>query len=123
VSEQVDRPVIKAFNNLLAHTLAHAGKATGEEGRIAMAVSGDDKNAKRIVSGLIGDAGFDAVNAGSLSESWRPQPGMPAYCTDLIAEELKQALVNGVKEDAAGLRELLLKKNLWNVLPHQLMRR
>ena len=38
VSEQLGRPVIKAFNNLLAHTLTHAGKTEEEKDRIAMAV-------------------------------------------------------------------------------------
>ena len=36
-----------------------------------MALSGDDDKAKKIVSDLINDAGFDAVDAESLSESWR----------------------------------------------------
>ena len=38
VSEQLGRPVIKAFNNLLAESLANGGKETGTEDRIAMAV-------------------------------------------------------------------------------------
>lgn len=105
VSEQLGRPVIKAFNNLLADTLANGGKEPGAKDRIAMAVAGDDAEAKRIISGLVNDAGFDAVDSGHLSESWRHQPGTPAYCTELNAEELKQALSDGVKEEAASLRD------------------
>jgi 8-hydroxy-5-deazaflavin:NADPH oxidoreductase len=105
VSEQLQRPVIKAFNNLLAETLAYGGKEAGDENRIAMALAGDDTLAKKIISGLINDAGFDQVDSGSLSESWRQQPGTPAYCTELNINELKQALADGVKEDAPYLRD------------------
>jgi predicted dinucleotide-binding enzyme len=108
VSEQIGRPVIKAFNNLLAYTLENLGKAAGEKGRIALAVAGDDENSKKVVSALINDTGFDAVDAGSLPESWRQQPGTPAYCTELNVSELQQALVDGVKEKAAENRDLVI---------------
>lgn len=105
VSEHMGRPVIKAFNNLLAETLANGGKKPDAEDRIAMAIAGDDKEKKNTIAVLINDAGFDAVDSGDLSESWRHQPGTPAYCTELNAEELKQALSDGVKEEAPTLRD------------------
>jgi len=110
VSETLGRPVIKAFNNLLAHSLEHGGKSEATKDRIAMAVSGDDQQAKEIVSTLINDAGFDAVDAGTLAGSWRHQPGTPAYCTELSVAELKQALGNGDKENAAHLRDQAIGK-------------
>ncbi|KAF2328078.1 NADPH-dependent F420 reductase [Flavobacterium ginsenosidimutans] len=105
VSEQLGRPVVKAFNNLLAETLANGGKNSGAEDRIAMAVAGDDPQAKKVIASLVDDAGYDAVDSGRLSESWRHQPGTPAYCTELNEEELKQALADGVKEAAPSLRD------------------
>ncbi|WDF61925.1 NAD(P)-binding domain-containing protein [Flavobacterium sp. KACC 22758] len=105
VSEQLGRPVVKAFNNLLAETLANGGKNSGAEDRIAMAVAGDDPQAKKVIAALVNDAGYDAVDSGGLSESWRHQPGTPAYCTELNEEELKQALSDGVKEAAPSLRD------------------
>lgn len=105
VSEQLGRPVIKAFNNLLAETLKNGGKEPGVENRIAMAIAGDNDEDKKIIAGLINDIGFDAVDAGNLSESWRHQPGTPAYCTELNSEDLKQALADGVKEDAPFTRD------------------
>lgn len=105
VSEQLGRPVIKAFNNLLAETLVSGGKEPGTEDRIAMAVAGDNTEAKKIISNLINDVGYDTVDSGDLSESWRHQPGTPAYCTELNAKELKQALSDGVKEKAPSLRD------------------
>lgn len=105
VSEQLGRPVVKAFNNLLAETLVSGGKKPGAEDRIAMAVAGDDPQAKKVIATLVDDAGYDVVDSGKLSESWRHQPGTPAYCTELNAQELKQALADGIKEDAPLLRD------------------
>ena len=108
VSQELGRPVVKAFNNLLSYTLENGPKAKGEPGRIAMAISGDEEKAKGIVSGLINEIGFDAIDAGTLSESWRHQPGMPSYCTELTAAELKRALADeeNIREKAAQLRDL-----------------
>ncbi|MCF0053609.1 hypothetical protein LXM25_26285 [Dyadobacter sp. LJ53] len=64
-----------------------------------------DAEAKRIIVGLVNDAGFDAVDSGDLSESWKHQPGTPAHCTELNEEELKQALSDGIKEQAPAIRE------------------
>jgi predicted dinucleotide-binding enzyme len=105
VSEQLGRPVIKAFNNLLAETLISGGKNPDAENRIAMAVAGDNAEAKKVIAGLVNDAGYDVVDSGGLSESWRHQPGTPAYCTELDAEELKQALEDAVKEEAPVKRD------------------
>jgi predicted dinucleotide-binding enzyme len=92
VEDQVGRPVIKAFNSILAQSLAEKGRDPGDPDRIALPVAGDDANAKRTVIALVSDAGFDGVDAGRLAESWRQQPGTPAYCTDLRAEALRRAL-------------------------------
>lgn len=70
-----------------------------------MAVAGDDASSKKVLAELINDAGFDTVDAGNLSESWRHQPGTPAYCTELNSEELEQALADGVREEAPVKRE------------------
>lgn len=118
VSEVLGRPVIKAFNNLLAHSLEYGGKSEGAKDRIAMAVSGDDHQAKEIVSTLINDAGFDAVDAGTLADSWRHQPGTPAYCTELNADELRRAITDGEKQEAAHLRDYSIGKLMeLSVLP------
>lgn len=109
VSEQVRRPVIKAFNNVLAYSLAEQGRPPGDPDRLAMAVSGDDARAKAVVMGLVDDAGFDPVDAGSLAESWRHQPGTPAYCADYMAADMRRALPAAVKEEAAHRRDKALE--------------
>jgi predicted dinucleotide-binding enzyme len=109
VSEQIGRPVIKAFNAALAHTLDARPVPEGTPGRIALPVAGDDENAKSVALQLVEDAGFDAVDAGSLSDSWRQQPGTPAYCTELNVEELRAALASANNAQAPENRESLIK--------------
>lgn len=105
VSKMLGRPVIKAINNQLAYTLENKGTPEGTNGRIAMTVSGDDLSQKQLVMGLVNDLGFDSVDSGSLSESWRQQPGNSAYCTELTKDELIDALKKANKEKAPLLRD------------------
>lgn len=108
VAEQLGRPIIKAFNNLLAQTLVEGGTAPSTSGRIAISVAGDDDRAKKLVADLINDTGFDVVDAGSLAESWRQQPGTPAYCTELTAPGLTQALAAAVAGKAPQVRNQIM---------------
>lgn len=48
--------------------------------------------------GLVDELGFDAVDAGGLDESWRQQPGTPAYATDLDAGGVRDALAQASSE-------------------------
>ena len=41
---------------------------------------------------LVDELGFDPVDAGTLEDSWRQQPGTPCYVADLDAPRLKEAL-------------------------------
>ena len=108
VAEQLGRPIVKAFNNILSQTLVAGGTAPGTPGRIAISVAGDDAPAKQRVTELINDTGFDVVDAGSLADSWRQQPGTPAYCTDLTAPELTQALAAAVPGNAPQVRDQIM---------------
>ena len=92
VSRQLGRPVIKAFNNIYAKHLLERGRPKGAPGRIALPVAGDDARAKGIVMRLLDELGFDSVDAGTLDESWRQQPGTPVYATDLDADGVRRAL-------------------------------
>lgn len=108
-SEQLGRPVIKAFNALLAETLANGGTAEGAANRIAMPIAGDDANAKAIARELVNQTGFDTLDAGDLANSWRQQPGTPAYCTELTLDELRDALSSADKARAPLDRDALIK--------------
>ncbi|BAL88356.1 putative F420-dependent NADP oxidoreductase [Actinoplanes missouriensis 431] len=92
LSEQVGRPIIKAWSSIFSRSLALKGRTAGEPERVALPVAGDDLEAKKVVMRLVEDTGFEAVDAGSLADSWRVQPGSPAYCTDLDATALRAAL-------------------------------
>ncbi|MGO4500771.1 NADPH-dependent F420 reductase [Paenibacillus sp. 2RAB27] len=110
VSNHLGRPIIKAFNNFLAYTLEHHGTPEGTTGRIAIAIAGDDLSHKQIIMGVANDLGFDSVDSGSLSDSWKQQPGTPAYCTELTKEELIIALNKANKEKAPFLRDKVMEK-------------
>lgn len=92
VSEQIGRPVIKVFNNIYYKSLLEKGTPRGTKGRVALPVSGDPKEARAKVSRLVDELGFDPVDAGGIEESWRHQPGTPAYTNDLDEARLKEAL-------------------------------
>ena len=92
VAEQLGRPVVKAFNNIGFQSLLENGRPKGEPDRIALPVAGDLQEAREKVMRLVDELGFDPVDAGSLEDSWRQQPGTPAYAADLDAPRLKQAL-------------------------------
>ncbi|MFL6761964.1 MAG: NADPH-dependent F420 reductase, partial [Sphingomicrobium sp.] len=92
VSRQLGRPVIKAFNNILAYSLAELGRPQGSSGRLAIAVAGDNVEAKDVAMRLVDEVGFNPVDAGSLADSWRQQPSTPAYCCDFDADETRRAL-------------------------------
>jgi predicted dinucleotide-binding enzyme len=108
-SRVLGRPVIKAFNNLVADSLLHKGLPAGSKERIALPVSGDDLKSKQLVMALIGQMGFDALDAGSLSESWRYQAGTPAYCPDPTIQQLLKLLQRAKREKAPGNRDRAAK--------------
>jgi predicted dinucleotide-binding enzyme len=56
------------------------------------------------VLALVEELGFDAVDAGPPSESWRQQPGTPVYGKDFDAEGVRAALAEATPERPAGCR-------------------
>ena len=104
VAQQLGRPVIKAFNNIFAKSLLEKGVPRGTPGRIALSVMGDPLDAKATVLRLVDDLGFDPVDGGNLDNSWRQQPGTPAYCEDLAAAPLRRALAEAERSRVAEYR-------------------
>ena len=109
VSNQLQRPVTKAYNSILAGSLIQSGLAKGTPSRIALPVSGDDSSSKELASILVNDSGFDCLDIGSLQDSWRQQPGSPVYCTDLTLVQLKQSVTKTQRDLLSGRRELALQ--------------
>lgn len=110
VQNQIGRPVIKAFNNLVGYSLITKGQPAVATGRIALSVSGDDEKAKIAVIELVNQTGFDGYDAGSISDSWRQQPGTPAYCTDLELADAKLAREKAIREKAPATRDFLAQQ-------------
>jgi predicted dinucleotide-binding enzyme len=104
VASQLRRSIVKAFNNIYARHLLEHGKLKGTPGRIALPVAGDDKRAKDVVIQLLDQLGFDGVDAGSLDESWRQQPGTPVYGTDHDAAGVRKALTEAGPERTPAFR-------------------
>lgn len=98
VAEQLGRPVIKAFNTIWYKNLLEKGRPKGDPNRLALPVAGDNEEHKKKVMELIDELGFDPVDAGSLDESWRQQPGTPCYVKELTADKLREALQKATPE-------------------------
>jgi hypothetical protein len=92
VSTQIGFPVFKAFNGIWAANLLERARPKGDRDRIALPVAGDNAHAKSVVMNLINELGFDAVDAGTLDESWRQQPGTPVYGATTDANGVRLAL-------------------------------
>lgn len=107
-ANRLGRPVIKAFNNIEAGSLAENGTTKGAANRIALPVAGDDAEHKKRVMALVEEAGFDAFDAGSLADSWRQQPNTPGYSTDYALADAKKANADAVKGVAEGKRSEFL---------------
>jgi hypothetical protein len=108
-SHILGRPVIKAFNNIVADSLLHKGHPKGSKERVALPVSGDDVRTKQLVIALLDEMGFDAIDAGPLSESWRYQPGTPAYCPDPTIQQLPSLLQRANRHKAPAARDQAAK--------------
>lgn len=107
VAEQLGRPVAKAWNSIGSASLATNGLPAGSPGRIALSVAADRDLDRQRALALVENTGFDAVDGGTLAESWRQQPGNPAYCTDLTRDELVPALDRADAENAPVRRDLV----------------
>jgi predicted dinucleotide-binding enzyme len=84
--------VVKAFNHIGAKDIAADAREAGTANRRALAVAGDDADAKATVAAFIDAAGFDVVDAGPLAEGWRYQRDTPAYVAAYDKEALSEKL-------------------------------
>lgn len=110
VAEQLGRPVVKAWNAVLAGTLQTKGVPAGTPGRIAIPVAADTDEARRVAMDLVDESGFDPYDTGVLAESWRQQPMGPAYCTELTLKELEPALAAADRTKDARNRDTLMER-------------
>jgi len=79
--------VVKGFNNINFQHLGDLPRPNGSTDRSALSIAGDDDEAKRTVTSLFDEIGYDTVDLGPLAEGWRVQPGTPAYGLMYAADE------------------------------------
>jgi predicted dinucleotide-binding enzyme len=94
--------VVKAFNDLPMSVLKEKARPMGAPDRIALPVSSDYPEAKRMVGRLIDEVGFDPVDLGGLVDGGRlHQRGGRLYLKPLTVHELFAALGLGGEQPPA----------------------
>jgi 8-hydroxy-5-deazaflavin:NADPH oxidoreductase len=92
-----DSKVVRAFSMLDAADMSGDGHPQGDPKRRALALAGDDPSAKALVSRLYDEFGFDTVDLGGLNESWRVDPGQPAFVVRQNTAELEANVAKAVR--------------------------
>lgn len=92
VAQHIGAPVYKVFNGIWWKHLLESGQPSGTPDRIALPIAGADGPGRELVHDVVDRLGFEPVDAGPISESWRQQPGTPVYGTDLDADKARTAL-------------------------------
>jgi predicted dinucleotide-binding enzyme len=86
--------VVRAFSMIDAADMSEDGHPEGDPKRRALALSGDDPDAKKLVTNLYNEFGFDALDIGGLNESWRVDAGQKAFVTHQNLVQLKENVAN-----------------------------
>ena len=84
--------VAKGFNHIMYTQITTDGTPAGTDNRRALATASDYPEAAELVTRLYDEFGFDTVNIGPLSESWRVERDRPAYGSRQNGEELRENL-------------------------------
>ena len=82
--------VVKAFNSIPAKDIPKDGLPTGDPKRRALPIAGSSVGAKDQVAHFLGDLGFDVLDLGPLSESWRVERDTPSYVKYTTLDELTE---------------------------------
>jgi 8-hydroxy-5-deazaflavin:NADPH oxidoreductase len=111
--------IVKALHNLDFHHLFTNARPHGDVNRTTLPIAGDDVEAKEKVAEFMDAIGYDSLDIGTLSDSWRIEPGTPIYVLPympnipdgLTEEEAKKWYVehSGDPLSATQVRELVEK--------------
>ncbi|MCT9113545.1 NADPH-dependent F420 reductase [Streptomyces mirabilis] len=71
--------LVKTLHNMDHRRLFTRARPAGAPDRSALPVAGDDPAAKAEIVRLLDVLGYDAVDIGTLADSWRCEPGTPVY--------------------------------------------
>jgi hypothetical protein len=95
--------VVKVFNNIFYKHLLNLARPAGASDRSALPIAGDSAAAKATVTGFLDSIGYEVVDAGSLSDGWRQQPGTPVYGTPYGSFDNE----HGTSADSRSIRSAL----------------
>jgi len=90
--------VVRAFSMIAAADMSEDGHPEGDPKRRALTLSGDDPAAKKLVTGLYNQFGFDALDIGGLNESWRVDAGQKAFVTHQNLAQLQENVANAKRQ-------------------------
>jgi len=96
----VESKVAKAFNHIMAADITADGQPAGSPDRRALATASDFEEAAELVQRLYDELGFDTVNVGALSESWRVERDQPAYVVRQNRQQLVENLAKAQRPSA-----------------------
>jgi predicted dinucleotide-binding enzyme len=82
-----DSDVVKVFNNIGFNQLLNLARPAGAADRSALPIAGDNEAAKAQVTQLLDTIGYDAVDVGTLADSWRFAPNTPVYTQPYFGEQ------------------------------------
>jgi 8-hydroxy-5-deazaflavin:NADPH oxidoreductase len=80
-----------------AADMSEDGHPEGDPKRRALALAGNDIEAKKLVADLYRQFGFDALDIGDLDESWRVDAGQKAFVTRQNLAELTENVANATR--------------------------
>jgi len=92
--------VAKGFNHIMAKDITTDGAPAGSPDRRALATSSDFEEAAEQVQRFYDELGFDTVNAGPLSQSWRMERDQPAYVSRHNRQQLVENLAKAHRATA-----------------------
>ena len=76
--------VVRAINNMDWIRLLTRARLPGSVDRSALPVAANDEHAKGQVMAMLDRLGYDAVDMGTLADSWKSEPTTPAYVIPYI---------------------------------------
>ncbi|MEV6174322.1 NAD(P)-binding domain-containing protein [Streptomyces sp. NPDC051954] len=84
--------VVKAFNNINYKHLAALSRPVDAADRTTLPIAGDDPDTKKHAAELLSLLGYDSVDMGPLTESWRSHVGTPVFCAPYAVTKNDQYL-------------------------------
>ena len=87
-----DARLLRAFNHMGYHELDAEARPLGDPDRRALAIAGDDADARAALAGVIDRMGFDPVDAGPLTRARAFAIGTPLFGAPLGRAEMQHAL-------------------------------